>query len=127
MWRGAARRTRPLTALSKTLLVIIVTKRPYCFCVQNKQRKVEQRQGCGDTNAVTGAEIESDETTSQEYQLYYIRPEGSPSLTVGISINQAQLKMEVDTGAALSIISESTHQNRWSSGEATHNNRYLSC
>ncbi len=32
-----------------------------------------------DTNVVTETEIESYETTSQEYQLYCIHPESSPS------------------------------------------------
>ena len=50
-------------------------------------------------------------TERQEYTLFTLPNNNYPPLEVPVSINNVDLKMEVDTGAAFSIISENTYHN----------------
>ena len=50
-------------------------------------------------------------TEPQEYTLFTLPNNNYPPLEVSVSINNVDLKMEVDTGAAFSIISENTYHN----------------
>ena len=51
------------------------------------------------------------QTRSTEPQEYTLPHNNYPPLEVSVSINNVDLKMEVDTGAAFSIISENTYHN----------------
>ena len=55
-----------------------------------------------------------DNSTTDEFQVYTIGAKSATcAITVDVQTNGKQLPMEVDTGAALSIISERTWKNNW--------------
>lgn len=47
------------------------------------------------------------------HTLFHLKAKVHPPLTVTVEVDKVKLCMEVDTGAAVSIISESTHQRLW--------------
>ena len=51
-------------------------------------------------------------------QMFNFQPAGSLPFIVEITVNHSQLSMEVDTGAALSIISKATYERLWMPSEA---------
>ena len=55
-----------------------------------------------------------------DYSMYNVKGHGSPvkPLLVMVNINNANLEMEVDTGASVSIVSEETYNHLWSQEEA---------
>ena len=68
------------------------------------------------THMVT--ESEEHESVSHEYSMFNFQPAGSLPFIVEVTVNHSQLSMEVDTGAALSIISKATYERLWMPSEA---------
>ena len=64
------------------------------------------------THHLQGNEQSSDDDASSdsEFLLYKVGSRSSDPITVSVLLNGKELAMEVDTGAALSVISESTQQ-----------------
>ena len=53
-------------------------------------------------------------TASQEYALYYNRSTlPNEPLTVDVNISQASVKMEIDTGATITLMSEHSYKELW--------------
>eukprot|EP00731_Ephydatia_muelleri_P004369 Em0002g545a len=48
------------------------------------------------------------------HTLFHLREKGYPPLMVAVELNNSSLRMEIDTGAAVSIISETTYTGLWS-------------
>ena len=53
---------------------------------------------------------ETDNETDGSYTMYKISGQNSESLMVAVYINRAELRMEVDTGASASVVSEKTYR-----------------
>jgi len=53
-----------------------------------------------------------------DYAMYKVTATSVKPLLVTVSINNASLEMEVDTGASVSIISEETYNHLWSQADA---------
>ena len=54
------------------------------------------------------------EGSDREHSLYSLpEPKGSPSYQVTLEMSGQPISMEIDTGASLSLISESTYKSRW--------------
>lgn len=53
------------------------------------------------------------QTPGEEYALFHLGSEPGTPLRVWVKINQQPLEMEVDTGASLSVVSETTFQRYW--------------
>ena len=64
------------------------------------------------------SESEEHELVSHEYLMFNFQPAGSLPFIVEVTVNHSQLSMEVDTGAALSIISKATYERLWMPSEA---------
>ena len=96
--------------VSLMLLVTSVVKRdtsrPFVVAKRNQSYGQRKSKELPETKymATTG-----DNSTTDEFQLYTIGAKSATCpITVDVQINGNQLPMEVDTGAALSIISERT-------------------
>ena len=59
-----------------------------------------------------------EDTDAAEYSMYHVPSTHNKSLLVSMTINYTDLEIEVDTGAALSIISEATYRSLWPSDRA---------
>lgn len=88
-------------------------------CLSKQRQKRPSKPGFGKrTHQVTEAEGgEMSDTELPEYDLFIVRPEGNRPWIVELAANQSELKMEVDTGAALSIISMATYSKLWPEGD----------
>ena len=63
--------------------------------------------------------IEENETQSEEvYDLYMVTKNHKKLIYVTVTTHKKPLKMEIDTGAAVSIISKLTYDTLWSSNDA---------
>ncbi|KAL5506337.1 hypothetical protein EMCRGX_G007955 [Ephydatia muelleri] len=63
----------------------------------------------------TGSEDHVTEDSSEEvHTLFHLKEKGHPPLMVAVELNNSSLRMEIDTGAAVSIISETTYTGLWS-------------
>ena len=75
-----------------------------------------QRRGARDrrtpkkTNRIQKQATDTEGSSSEEYQLHHVGVRSCDPVEVQVTVNGKQLTMEVDTGAALSIISESTRK-----------------
>eukprot|EP00731_Ephydatia_muelleri_P012303 Em0006g1197a len=47
------------------------------------------------------------------HTLFYVKDRPHPPLTLSVCLNEAKLRMEVDTGAAVSLISDATFKSLW--------------
>ena len=56
---------------------------------------------------------EMDTTAEHEYPLFTLLTSHTPPLTISIKINEKQVLMELDTGAAVSLVSEDTQKQHW--------------
>ena len=56
---------------------------------------------------------EMDTTAEHEYPLFTLSTSHTPPLTISVKINEKQVLMELDTGAAMSLVSEDTHKQHW--------------
>ena len=81
-------------------------------CIAKQKSRENHRNVSKRTHQVTGA-AEEQESSGEEYLLFYLHPEDRSSFTVHVGVNGATLQMEVDTGAALSIISQETFNTLW--------------
>ena len=71
--------------------------------------------------AVTSAEFRPTHIVKEEeddYSMYHVTGTPVKPLLVTVSINNASVEMEVDTGASVSIISEATYNRLWSPEDA---------
>ena len=55
---------------------------------------------------------------TDEYSLYNLTGSPVQPLMVSVKVNNVDLKMELDTGASVSIISEATYNHHWPQGQA---------
>ena len=55
---------------------------------------------------------------TDEYSLYNLTRSPVQPLVVSVKVNNVDLKMELDTGASVSIISEATYNHHWPQGQA---------
>ena len=62
---------------------------------------------------IKGTHKLTEDEDAKEYAMYHCQTEGSNSMVVNLLVNNAELAMEVDTGATLSIISEATYRSIW--------------
>ena len=58
--------------------------------------------------------LDMEATSGEEYHLYRLNEHSSEPINVTVTINGKQLTMELDTGAAVSIISDHTRRNLFS-------------
>ena len=56
-----------------------------------------------------GMTLKKSQTKTDEYTLFNVTSNSQPPLYVNLSVNNVPLAMEVDTGAAFSVISKQTH------------------
>ena len=56
-----------------------------------------------------------EDPTDGSYELFNLQGTRSKPLTITVQVNQTDLQMEIDTGAAVSLISEKTYKTQWSS------------
>eukprot|EP00731_Ephydatia_muelleri_P017266 Em0010g364a len=76
-----------------------------------KSKKGRNKRG----NSPTGGEDHGTEDSSEEvHTLFHFKEKGHPPLMVTVELNNSSLRMEIDTGAAVSIISETTYTGLWS-------------
>ena len=54
-----------------------------------------------------------DSTAEREYPLFTLSASHTPPITISVKINDKQVLMELDTGAAVSLVSEDTHKQHW--------------
>ena len=73
---------------------------------QGKQSQASDRK----THCLTGDRTDSDDSVSD---IYHVEEKNKPPYLVNLSLNGAPTQMELDTGAALSLISESTYTQLW--------------
>ena len=64
------------------------------------------------TNAVC-KEVEED-----VYMMFQLTDSRNDPLYITVSVNQVPIKMEIDTGATLTVISESTYRQAWTKEQA---------
>ncbi len=62
----------------------------------------------GDKAATTN--YVSDEEEEGVYTMFQLTDSKSDPLYITVKVNQAQIKMEIDTGATLTVISEATYR-----------------
>ena len=72
--------------------------------VQSDQTNQSQEQGQGEAN---------DDQVFGEYSLFNVKDIKNSPMQITVCINGAELTMEVDTGATLSIISQRTYERLW--------------
>jgi len=111
---------KPAKCRFKELTCHYCNKRGHLASVCKTKLKQISKKNSGTHQVTEEVETLQEDATaaSQEYQLYYVHPEGTSSFTVNINVNDKPLCLEVDTGAALSIISESTCHTLWPEGTA---------
>ena len=56
---------------------------------------------------------ENESSPEQVHTLFYVKDRPHPPLTLSVPLNEAKLRMEVDTGAAVSLISDATFKSLW--------------
>ena len=79
--------------------------------------KAKMQQNQTRTNQLHSTETPGDETL--EYSLFHTQGQKSPApIQITLAVNGADLSMELDTGATLSIISEETYRKLFSAGKA---------
>ena len=72
-----------------------------------------------DTHTIRGASSNNSESDDQtEYEIHHSSTGSTNAITVPVLLNKSKLEMEVDTGAALSVISKSTYDQLWSDESA---------
>ena len=54
-----------------------------------------------------------DSTAEHEYPLFTLSTSHTPPITISVKINDKQVLMELDMGAAVSLVSEDTHKQHW--------------
>ena len=54
-----------------------------------------------------------DSTAEHEYPLFTLSTSHTPPITISVQINDKQVLMELDMGAAVSLVSEDTHKKHW--------------
>ena len=99
---------------------LVQKERPYRTCRSKRQQNPPSRQGSSyrnksnlkKTHRAQGDEPSSgtEESSSDEYTLHKVGEHASDPVEVQVLVNGKQLDMEVDTSAALSIMSESTRK-----------------
>ena len=89
---------------------------------RSKHQRGQHQQGPGSSaTAKPGRTHHVDEVSSQAevedspYSLYHVSAGTAAAICVTVKVNGANLRMEVDTGASLSLISEATYRNLWQS------------
>ena len=116
--------TKRPSAVLKTPFVIIVTRKDiWQKSTEHQDRqtdtgaaKKKSHQHRGATNWVDTGQPEKDSDTDSELPLFKIKDSSKAvhPITVDMKINGRVLNMEVDTGAAVSIISKATYQKLFS-------------
>ena len=85
-----------------------------CRTKQKRQERKKSQPGTppsSGTHQVTETVLDTE--TPEQYDLYYICPKDKSAFTVYVNLNQIPLCMEVDTEAALSLISKTTYHSLW--------------
>ena len=119
------------SVVSKLLLAVIATNKDaslVCRC-RTRLRNPKKKQPSSDTNHLSAddsAKSSGHETLHlsvdenqpaplppAEYPLFQVSGKSSPPMMVTVSLHGKDLHMEVDTGAALSVISKSTYLSTW--------------
>ena len=62
-----------------------------------------------------GRSSSPEDLTDNPYELFNLQGTSGKPYSIKIQVNQTELQMEIDTGAALSLISEKTFKTQWSS------------
>ena len=97
--------THRICANSRTKNVTIATKKGHIAKVCRAKKRLQQDKRKPD---IKGTHKLTEDEDAKEYAMYHCQTEGSNSMVVNLLVNKAELPMEVDTGATLSIISETT-------------------
>ena len=86
-----------------------------CVCRSKKPVKKEPRPRQDSINSRPTHVLTED---TDEYFLYNLNGSAVQPLVVTVKVNNVDLKMELDTGASVSIISEATYNRLWPQGQA---------
>ena len=70
------------------------------FICEEKKQEVHRRAG-------------NESSPEQVHTLFYVKHRTHPPLTLTVRLNEAKISMEVDTGAAVSLISDTTFKGLW--------------
>ena len=90
---------------------------------RSRRKPTRQVQACeadeGTQSTPLNASL-SNHTDAEAYSLFHTAGQRGPAkpIMVPVKVNQAEIKMELDTGASVSIISETTFRSLWSRGHA---------
>ena len=83
-----------------------------------QQRKKTRRANPQQTHSVVASNTVENDTDASAYTLFNVSSSPSKPYVVTVHINGAELPMEVDTGASLTLISKSTFDKLWDAQEA---------
>ena len=85
------------------------------MCVEQKTSKKEPRPRQDSINS-QATHVLTEETN--EYSLCNLNGSAVQPLVVTVKVNNVDLKMDLDTGASVSIISKATYNQLWAQGQA---------
>ena len=88
------------------------TNRPPQQCKKTRRANPQQ------THSVVASNTVENDTDASAYTLFNVSSFRSKPYVVTVHINGAELPMEVDTGASLTLISKSTFDKLWNAQEA---------
>ena len=94
------------------LLVKHVTKLDNCSCIYKKEREVSQRRPSGHAGMKCKRDmkcLQTEEADDAELSMFTIISQSSPSVLIELQLNGKTLAMELDTGAEMPFLSQSTH------------------
>ena len=79
------------------------------------QQQKRHRQNNSTHQVERGRSSSPEDLTDNPYELFNLQGTSGKPYSIKVQANQTELQMEIDTGAALSLISEKTFKNQWSS------------
>ncbi len=89
-----------------------------CRSEKPPTQKKGDRPGKEKTAAAYNVVEEDGEDPEEVYTMFQLTQSRSDPLYLTVTVNQKQIQMEIDTGAAVSIISEETYQRIWEKDQA---------
>ena len=106
------------SASSRRLYVTPAEGHIYKACRSKYKRKREQpNQPSRDQAATTN--VVCNEVEEDIYTMFQLTNSRDDPLYITVSVNQVPVKMEIDTGATLTVISESNYRQAWTKEQAT--------
>ena len=78
-----------------------------------KSKKGTNKSGRSQTSGEDHGTEQGENSSEEVHTLFHLKEKGHPPLMVTVELNNSSLRMEIDTGAAVSIISETTYTGLW--------------